>query len=114
MVYQKERYYISNHPSSAYQEKVVKIENASKYFDKAVNMVLVVENIDTFKTKKDETMASVLASDETGEIELIIFPRNLKQIENVDVGDIILVKGNVGKRFNDYQVLVNTINKKNN
>lgn len=107
-------FYISNHPSSAYQEKVVKIENASKYFDKAVNMVLVVENIDTFKTKKDETMASVLASDETGEIELIIFPRNLKQIENVDVGDIILVKGNVGKRFNDYQVLVNTINKKNN
>jgi DNA polymerase-3 subunit alpha len=113
---EKEMYgfYISNHPSSAYQDKVVKIENANKYFDKPVNMVLVVENIDTFKTKKDETMASVLASDETGEIELIVFPKNIDQIKKVDVGDIILVKGNIGKRYNDYQVLVSTISKKNN
>ena len=107
-------FYISNHPSSSYQDKVVKIENASKYFDRQVNMVLVVENIATFKTKKVEIMASILASDETGEIELIVFPRNISQIEKIDVGDIILVKGNIGKRYNDYQVLVNTINKKNN
>ena len=107
-------FYISNHPSSSYQDKVVKIENVSKYFDKLVNMVLVVEKIDTFKTKKGENMSSILASDETGEIELIVFPRNIDQINNVDVGDIILVKGNVGKRYNDYQILVNTINRKNN
>ena len=106
-------FYISNHPSASYQEKVVKIENVSKYFDKLVNMVLVVEKIDTFKTKKEETMASILASDETGEIELIVFPRNIDVINNIDVGDIVLVKGNVGKRYNDYQILVNGINRKN-
>ena len=91
----------------------MKIENVSKYFDKLVNMVLVVEKIDTFKTKKEETMASILASDETGEIELIVFPRNIDVINNIDVGDIVLVKGNVGKRYNDYQILVNGINRKN-
>ena len=76
-------------------------------------MVLVVEKIDTFKTKKEETMASILASDETGEIELIVFPRNIDVINNIDVGDIVLVKGNVGKRYNDYQIIVNGINRKN-
>lgn len=105
-------FYISNHPSSAYQDKVVKIENVSKYFDKLVNMVLVIEKIDTFKTKKSENMASILASDETGEIELVIFPRNINLIDNLDVGDIILVKGNVGRRYNEYQILVNAINRK--
>ena len=105
-------FYISNHPSSAYQDKVVKIENVSKYFDKQVNMVLVIEKIDTFKTKKGENMASILASDETGEIELIVFPRNINLVEKIDEGDIILVKGNVGKRYNDYQILVNTIDRK--
>lgn len=106
-------FYISNHPSSMYQDKVVKIENASKYFDKSVNMVLVVEKIDTFKTRKQETMASIIASDETGEIELVIFPRNITLINNLDTGDIILVKGTIGKRYNDYQILVNSITKKN-
>lgn len=105
-------FYISNHPSSAYQDKVVKIENVSKYFDKQVNMVLVIEKIDAFKTKKGENMASILASDETGEIELIVFPRNINLVEKIDEGDIILVKGNVGKRYNDYQILVNTIDRK--
>ena len=57
-------------------------------------------------------MASILASDETGEIELIVFPRNINLIEKIDEGDIILVKGNVGKRYNDYQILVNTIDRK--
>jgi DNA polymerase-3 subunit alpha len=105
-------FYISNHPSSSYQDKVVKIENISKYFDKSVSMVLVIEKIDTFKTKKNENMASILASDETGEIELVIFPRNINLVNNLDVGDIILVKGNVGRRYNDYQILVNTIDRK--
>ena len=75
-------------------------------------MVLVIEKIDAFKTKKGENMASILASDETGEIELIVFPRNINLVEKIDEGDIILVKGNVGKRYNDYQILVNTIDRK--
>ena len=107
-------FYISNHPSSAYQDNVVKVENISKYFDKQVSMVLVIEKIDTFKTKKNENMASILASDETGEIELVIFPRNINLVNNIDAGDVIFVKGNVGRRYNDYQVLVNMINRKGN
>ena len=105
-------FYVSNHPSSSYQQNVIKIENISKYFDKNVNMVLCIEEIRTFKTKKNEDMASIKATDETGEIELVIFPRNINLINNLIEGDIILVKGSVGKRFNDYQVIVNNISKK--
>lgn len=107
-------FYVSNHPSSSYQQNVVKIENIQKYFDRNVNMVLCIEEIRTFKTKKDEDMSSIKASDETGEIELVIFPRNYNLVNNLIEGDIILVKGSVGKRFNDYQIIVNNISKKNN
>lgn len=111
---EKETYgfYVSNHPSSSYQEKVVKVENASKYFDKSVNMVLLVDDIRTFKTKKDENMASITASDETGEIELVIFPRNYNLLNDLTIGDLVLVKATVGRRFNDYQILVNDLKRK--
>ena len=111
---EKETYgfYVSNHPSSSYQEKVVKVENVSKYFDKSVNMVLLVDDIRTFKTKKDENMASITASDETGEIELVIFPRNYNLLNDLTVGDLVLVKATVGRRFNDYQILVNDLKRK--
>ena len=105
-------FYVTNHPSSSYQQNVVKIENIKNYFDKQVNMVLCVENIRTFKTKKGDDMASIIASDETGEIELVVFPRNFNLINNLLDGDIILVKGIVGKRFNEYQLLVNNIKRK--
>lgn len=106
-------FYISNHPSSSYQTNVIKVDKINSYFDKKVNMVLVIENIRMFKTKKNEDMASILASDETGSIEVVVFPRNYELINNLSDGDIVLVTGNVGKRFADYQVIANNIKKKN-
>lgn len=106
-------FYISNHPSSSYQTNVVKVENISKYFDKKVNMVLCVENVRTFKTKKGDNMASINASDETGDIELVIFPKEYNLVNNILEGDVILAKGSVGKRYNDYQLIVNSLIKKN-
>ena len=112
---EKETYgfYITNHPSSAYQNSVAKIEKINSYFDKQVNMVLVVEDIRTFKTKKDENMASINASDETGSIDLVFFPSSYNLINNVNVGDVILVKGTVGKRYNDYQLIVRELKRNN-
>lgn len=107
-------FYVSNHPSASYQDNVMKIEKAKDNFDKRVSMVLVVELIRTFKTKKNEDMASISASDETGEIELVIFPRNYSLINNIESGDVILVKGTVGKRLSEYQIIVNSIIKKRN
>ena len=37
---------------------------------------------------------------------------SLERYLNLIEGDIILVKGTVGKRFNDYQIIVNNITKK--
>ena len=105
-------FYVSNHPSAKYQDNVVKAEKIMNYFDKRVNMILCIEQIRTFKTKKDENMASILASDETGEIELVIFPRNIDLINNLIEGDIVLASGTVGRRFSDYQLIINTIKKK--
>ncbi|MCR5787622.1 MAG: hypothetical protein K6G37_00800, partial [Bacilli bacterium] len=106
-------FYVSNHPSASYQNNVLKIEKVESNFNKKVNMIVVCELIDSFKTKKNENMASITISDETGEMEAIIFPSVYKQIEKINEGDILLIKGTVGKRYSDYQIMVDSIVKKN-
>jgi DNA polymerase-3 subunit alpha len=59
-------YYVTNHPSSKYQDGIMKIENIVKFFDKYVDLVVIIGNIRKIKTKKGEDMGFISASDETG------------------------------------------------
>lgn len=100
--------YISNHPCAKYQN-VVKVSKAKDYLFRNINMALLVERINKITTKKGEEMAFVTASDETGKIEIILFPRVQKGCPDLKVNDIILINGKSSKRFADYQILVNKL-----
>ncbi len=102
--------YISNHPCSKYQ-KVVKASKVKEYLFKNINMALLVEKISPLKTKKGEQMAFVTASDETGEVELVLFPRVYSSLTDLKVRDIILINGKSSKRFDKYQVVVNKLDR---
>ena len=102
--------YISNHPCSKYQN-VVKAKDIKNYLFKNINMVLLIEKITVIKTKKGEDMAFVLASDETGEIELTLFPKVYSLLTSLKVRDIIFLNGKSSKRFDKYQVVVNNLKK---
>lgn len=105
-------FFISNHPASIYNEReVVKMKDISKYAFKNIISYVMVENIKEIKTKKNEPMAFLSVSDETGISDLTIFPNNYNMLQNIRKNDMIKIWGNVTKRYDKYSVIVNKISK---
>lgn len=105
-------FYLSNHPSSKFNGSwVVKLENISKYFDKHIKCVVVVENIKKIETKKKDTMAFLKASDETSDGDFVVFPTFMTLLNQLKKGDLILIEGKVTKRFDKYQINIVNITK---
>ena len=103
-------FYISNHPASKYTNKeVMKLEDIKKYTFKNIVCYVMVDNIKTIKTKKNEDMAFVLVNDETDKLEITVFPNCYKMLQNVKKDDMIKVWGSVSKRYDKYNIIVNKI-----
>ena len=105
-------FYISNHPVTTYKSKyqnIISINNISNYFNKIINVMVMVEKIKVIKTKKNEDMAFITASDETGFLDFIFFPRVYKNNMNIKKGDICIFTGTVEKRYNELQLVVSKI-----
>ena len=103
-------YYYSNHPSSKYPE-CAKAAYLNKYFDKIVKSVVLIERIRTIKTKTNEDMAFITGSDETGIMDIVVFPIAISQIAEIKVGDLVFINGRVEKRNDKYQLVVKQIKK---
>jgi len=104
-------FYVGNHPCSIYKD-VVKVNQTKAYLFKNIKLILLVEKITKIKTKNNEEMAFINASDETGNVELTVFPDTLKKMENIEINDLIFVVGKSSKRFDKYQIIVNNIKRK--
>ena len=104
-------FYLTDHPVSKYREGYfVNSSNITEYFDKNVNVVVMISNIRETMTKNNDVMAFVLGSDEYGDIDLIIFPNTYKRFNTIVKGNVIEVTGKVERRFDKYQIIVNYIN----
>ena len=103
--------YVGNHPCSIYKN-VIKVNKTKDYLFKNINMVLLVDKVTRIKTKKGDDMAFVSASDETGICELTLFPESYKSVPNLSFNDIILVNVKSSKRYDKYELIVNTIKRK--
>ena len=105
-------FYVTNHPISKYNDKsIVKLKEVENYFDKHIKCVVLVERIKTVKTKKGDNMAFITASDETDSKDFVVFPLAFYMISNLKVGDIITLQGKVTKRFSEYQINIDFLNK---
>lgn len=103
-------FFISNHPASKYSDKeVMKLEYIKEYVFKNVICYVCVDNIKKIKTKKNEDMAFITASDETDKCDFTIFPKNFNLLQNISKNDMIKVWGSVTKRFDKYSIIVNNI-----
>ena len=71
----------------------------------------MVDNIKRIKTKKNEDMAFMNASDETDKFDFTVFPKSYYLLQNINKGDMIKVWGSVTKRFDKYSVVINNISK---
>ena len=105
-------FYLSSHPTTIYKkgnEDCIEIIDVDKYYGKKVNILVLVEKVKVINTKKGDKMAFVQGSDATGTKEFIIFPKLLKEYENLEKGSIIKINGKVEKRLDEYQIVVNNI-----
>ena len=102
-------YYVTNHPSSKYQDGIMKIQDIKKYFDKYVDTVVIIGSIRKIKTKKAEDMGFMSGSDETGTADFIIFPKNNKFLTQFKKDDFVKIRGQVTRRNDKYQIVVSNI-----
>ena len=105
-------FYLSNHPVSEYrQNESLTTINIEDKFNQKINIILYVEKIKEVLTKKNDVMAFVIASDEFKSISLTLFPTIYQENKDLKYGDIISVIGRLEKRFDEYQIVVNSITK---
>jgi len=103
-------FYITNHPSSQYPN-LKKLENLKEYFDKQIEVVVLIETIRSIKTKKNQDMAFITASDETNLAEFVVFPESYMQLMNLKKQDLVRIIGKVTKRLDQYQIVIYKIRK---
>ena len=105
-------FYLENHPVVSFKLKydnVINTIDIPKYFDKKVNLVLVIDRINRLKTKNNDYMAFISGSDEFGIAEITVFPNKYDLINDLDKKNIILVTGLVEKRMSKYQVVLDNL-----
>ncbi|MEG1149757.1 MAG: DNA polymerase III subunit alpha [Bacilli bacterium] len=105
-------FFISNHPASKYLDGVMKLFDMKKYLFKKVKCIVLIESIKRIKTKKNDDMAFFTASDETSTGEFTVFPKDYKMLDEIKNFDLVLIDGEVTKRFDKYQIIVNNIKKR--
>ena len=107
--------YLTNNPVSVARDKyknAIMIKDIKNYFDKEVNLVIYVDSIKEVLTKNKDKMAFINGSDELDDISIVLFPKSYEKY-HVSRNAIIYVKGKVEKRFDNYQVIANFIEKIN-
>jgi len=102
-------YYVTNHPSSKYQDGVMKLNKIKDYFDKYVDTVVIVGSVRKISTKKGEEMGFFSGSDETDTADYVIFPKNNSLLYDIKKDDFIKVRGQVTRRLDKYQIVVSNI-----
>lgn len=104
-------FYLSYHPVQNKRKNNINSTMIPKYFNKILSIYLLIDRIREIRTKKGDKMAFVTASDEYGEVDVVMFPRVYENNYNINRGDIVLITGKIEKRINEYQIIVNKIEK---
>ena len=105
-------FYLTNNPITELKLKYNNIVNVSEienYFDKVINLIVYVDKVKGINTSKGDMMCFISGSDELMSADIVLFPKIYEKYNNINQGDIILVKGKVEKRFDKYQIVVNNI-----
>ncbi|MBE6150902.1 MAG: DNA polymerase III subunit alpha [Firmicutes bacterium] len=103
-------FYLSNYPTTSYKAKfkVINLNEIERYFNKNIDVIVLVDRIKEITTKKSEKMAFITGSDETDTLDLTLFPSIYSKYQ-VKRGDILLVRGKVERRMDKYQLVVDKI-----
>ena len=105
-------FYLTNHPASKYQDKgIMKLEHIKKYFNQFVTCYVIIEQIKEIKTKQNQDMAFITASDETGNADFVVFTSAFSMIHSLKKQELVCIRGKVTKRLDKYQININSVRK---
>lgn len=105
-------FYVSNHPVLAYYKKdYVKLVDIEKNLFKRIKVLVYIENIKNIKTKKNEDMAFIKASDETSVFEFNVFSNKYYLLKDLKIYDIVELYGEVSKYYDKITFKVTDIRK---
>ena len=88
---------------------IIDLNNINNYFDKNISVIVHIDNIKVVKTSKNEEMCFISGSDEITTVDIVLFPKNYNKFKDIKKGDIIKILGKVEKRYDKYQIVVNSL-----
>ena len=59
-------------------------------------------------------MMFITGSDQLSQIDIVVFPRVYEISPEIEIGDILDIKGKIEKRYDQYQIITNKIIKLEN
>ena len=104
-------FYLSNHPVTVY-EKWFNQLNAVPLHDYAAQTgfkrsIVYISECKKIRTKKGEQMAFLTVSDQSGEMEVVVFPNVLKNHTSIlQEGKIILLHSKLEEREGKFQLIM--------
>ena len=109
-------FYLSYNPVVEIRKKIpttISLKNIDTYFDKIVDVVVMVENYRVIESKNNTKMAFILGSDEFKKMDFVLFSNVYEIAPEINKNDIVIIRGKVEKRFDKYQIVVSKIKKVN-
>src|SRR5690625_6540642 len=72
-----------------------------------IKCAAIIEEVRTIRTRKGEQMAFLTLSDETSEIDAVVFPRVFLQVMTIlEEETIVFIRGKMNMRNNQKQLIV--------
>ena len=105
-------FYLSTHPVTDYRlerNNSILLKDIAVYFDKNISILVIVDSQKEVETKKGDKMCFITGSDESGTMDIVLFPTTYQNYGKVETGSILEVTGHVEKRFDQYQMIANKL-----
>ena len=107
-------FYLSSHPVTEARRQShlpLTILELPQYFDKNVELIVLVDHMKKIETKTGKEMCFVTGSDELNTLDMVLFPLVYQKTPLIEAGMLVRVQGHVEKRFDKYQLVVQQIQK---
>ena len=103
-------FYLSDYPTTNYKSKfkVINLNDIEKHFNKTIDVIILVDRIKEITTKKGEKMAFISGSDESGNLDVTFFPLIYEKYK-IKRGAILLVRGRIERRLDQYQLVADKV-----
>ena len=106
-------FYLSNHPVSIYEKWFASLNSTLLHDNSGKNVfrkyLVYINELKKIRTKKGEQMAFLTVSDQSGEMEVVVFPNVLKSHSTIiQKGEIIFIQGKIETRAGKDQMVMKT------